>query len=227
MNQPQAVVYRGDFFSSLVGERVQRTVIPFAVPSEGTTPLLTDWRSSPDARYPVLKWQFILLTLTAGCCTCAVAGEPAPILLSNSHLTLRFDRRTGAWIGWVDARSGEDLVTGPVPRTMVLPPTVRRLDTEALRQAMVSHKALDLGDDWLYTPTPPSSTAASAFVQGRFEEGKWERTPIPSRRGTGDDRLHNRTGGFFYRRAWQIGNLPHMNWKGRNRHGHPASHAAV
>ena len=31
MNQPQAVVYRGDFFSSLVGERVQRTVIPFAV----------------------------------------------------------------------------------------------------------------------------------------------------------------------------------------------------
>ena len=33
MNQPQAVVYRGDFFSSLVGERVQRTVIPFAVSS--------------------------------------------------------------------------------------------------------------------------------------------------------------------------------------------------
>ena len=150
----------------------------------------------------MLKWQSILLVVVVGYGTWAVADDQSPIRLSNSHLALRFDRRTGAWIGFADHRSGDELVIGPVSRTMILPPPIRRLDTQAIHQAVVLQKALDLDGDWLYTPTPPSPTAAARYVQGRFEEGKWEPTTIPSRRGTGDDRLHNRVGEFFYRREF-------------------------
>jgi hypothetical protein len=131
-----------------------------------------------------------------------VADDQSPIRLSNSQLALRFDRRTGAWIGFADPRSGDELVIGAVSRTMILPPPIRRLDTQAIHQAVVSQKALDVDGDWLHTPTPPSPSAAARYVQGCFDEGKWEPTTIPSRRGAGDDRLHNRVGEFFYRREF-------------------------
>jgi hypothetical protein len=144
----------------------------------------------------------IFLVVVVGYGTWAVADDQSPIRLSNSHLALRFDRRTGAWIGFADSRSGDELVIGPVSRTMILPPPIRRLDTQAIHQSVVSQKALDLNGDWLYTPTPPSPDAAARYFQGHFDEGRWEPTTIPSRRGTGDDRLHNRVGEFFYRREF-------------------------
>ena len=150
----------------------------------------------------VLKFQSILLAVVVGCCAWAVADDQSSIRLRNSHMVLRFDRRTGAWIGFADGRSGEELVTGPASRTMILPVPRRRLDTQAIHQAVVSHKALELNGDWLYTPLSPSPTAAARYVQGYFDEGRWEPTPIPSRRGTGDDRLHNRVDEFFYRREF-------------------------
>ena len=117
-------------------------------------------------------------------------------------MALRFDRRTGAWIGFVDRHNGEELVTGHVSRTLILPAPIRRLDLQVIQHAVVLHKAVELGGDWHYTPTPPSPTAAAKYVQGRFDAGQWEPTPIPSRRGRGDDRLHNRVGAFFYRREF-------------------------
>jgi hypothetical protein len=150
------------------------------------------------------KCQSIFLAVAAviGSCAWASAEDQSPLRLSNSCLTLRFDRQTGAWIGFTDSRDGEELVAGPAPRSMLLPPPLRRLDSEAIRKAVASHEALDLSGDWLYTPTPPSPAAAAKYVQGHFGEGRWEPTPIPSRRAAGDDRLHNRVGDFFYRREF-------------------------
>jgi predicted alpha/beta-hydrolase family hydrolase len=53
--------------------------------------------------------EIILLTMVVGSSAWAVAGDDSPIRLSNSHLTLRFDRRSGAWIGFADAHGGENL----------------------------------------------------------------------------------------------------------------------
>ena len=44
----------------------------------------------------------------------------------------------------------------------------------------------------------------AGFPQGRFEAAEWVATPVPSRRGTGDDRLHDRVGDFWYRREFPV-----------------------
>jgi glycosidase len=110
----------------------------------------------------------------------------------------------GAWIGLTDHHSGQELIAGPAPRAMVLPPPIQRLDPQVVRQAVASGKAIELSHDWLYTPIPPAPSEAAASVQGRFDWGRWEPTSIPSRRGTGDDRLHNRVGEFFYRKEFTV-----------------------
>lgn len=55
----------------------------------------------------------------------------------------------------------------------------------------------------LYTP-PPNQNKSALFLQGRFEGTAWDPTPGSSRRGTGDDRLHERTGEFWYRREFVV-----------------------
>ena len=82
----------------------------------------------------VLKWQSIFLAVIVVSCAWAVADDRSPVRLSNSQLVLRFDRRSGAWIGFADTRSGEELVTGLVPRTMILPWPIRKLDAQAIRR---------------------------------------------------------------------------------------------
>jgi hypothetical protein len=139
------------------------------------------------------------LLLGCGCWARAAPDDQTPIRISNRHLTLSFDRHRGAWIGLADRRSGQELIAGPAPQAMVLPPPLRKLDLHPVQQAVAGGKAIDLGRDWLYTPTPPAPNEAAEYVRGRFDSGQWEPTSIPSRRGTGDDRLHNRFGEFFYR----------------------------
>jgi hypothetical protein len=150
----------------------------------------------------MLRLQAVFLAVVAGSYASALAGEPPPIRLSNSQLSLQFDGRTGAWIGFVDVRSGRQLVTGPATPTMIRPPAVRRLDSQVIHRAVAAGQALELDGQWLYTPVPPSPAAATRFVQGRFDGERWQTTPIPSRRGAGDDRLHDRVGEFFYRREF-------------------------
>ena len=62
--------------------------------------------------------------------------------------------------------------------------------------------ALDLAGPWLYTPTPPKAEVSAGFTAGRFDAAPWSETPLPSRRGAGDDRLHDRVGQFWYRREF-------------------------
>ena len=125
------------------------------------------------------KRQAVFLAMIVGWCAWAVADDRAPIRLSNSHMALRFDRRTGAWIGLVDAQSGEELVTGHVLRTMILPPPIQRLDLQAIHRAAAAHQAVELSGDWLYTPAPSTPTVAASIVQGRFDAGRWAANPGP------------------------------------------------
>jgi len=144
-----------------------------------------------------------LIILLAGW-TLANAGseDSSPIRLANRRLVLRFERQTGAWIGLSDAASGDELIAGPAAKAMVLPPPIRKLDPQVLRQAVAAGMAIELNDHWLYTPAPPPPAESADYVRGRFEGGKWAPTAIPSRRGAGDDRLHNRVGEFYYRREF-------------------------
>ena len=132
-----------------------------------------------------------------------VSAEP-PLALENQHLSLRFHPRTGHWFSLVDRRTGQDLVTGSSPHATVAPPRASRLDAGRVRQALAEGQAIALEGEWRYTPTPPKESESAAFHQGRFDGVPWDRTPIPSRRGTGDDRLHERVGDFWYRRAFTV-----------------------
>jgi glycosidase len=146
---------------------------------------------------------FALVLLLAGWASAGASGNDAsPICLANRWLELSFDRQTGAWIGLHDAPAGDDLIASPASKAMLLPPPIRKLNWPVLQQAMATGKAIELSDHWLYTPTPPPATEAAGYLQGRFEAGKWQPTAVPSRRATGDDRLHNRVGEFYYRREF-------------------------
>jgi Alpha amylase, catalytic domain/Domain of unknown function (DUF3459) len=148
------------------------------------------------------------MMLRAGLTVAAVVGLVAParsdepLVLKNRYLHLAFDRGTGGWTSFVDAETGTELVVGPAPRTLLPPGPAARLDRARVERAVASGQAIDLSGDWQYTPTPPGPAQAEAIRAGRFEGVRWEATPVSSRRGTGDDRLHNRQGTFYYRRGF-------------------------
>lgn len=122
-----------------------------------------------------------------------------PVTLENRFLSLRFDPEGGRWVSWTDRLNGEELIAGQSDRAGVapLPPVV--LDRTLLARAVASRRALSLEGEWFYTPQPPPAAAAEGLVAGRWDLAKWEKTPVPSRRGAGDDRLHERVGDFWYR----------------------------
>lgn len=127
-------------------------------------------------------------------------AEDAPLVLENARVRLEFDTRSGAWTGLVDRHDGSQLVArgGSAP---LIPPRRRVLDEGRLRDVA---GRVDLAGDWLYTPKPPAPGVEAEFRAGRFESVPWEATPVPSRRGVGDDRLKDRTGDFWYRRAFAM-----------------------
>lgn len=120
-------------------------------------------------------------------------------LLENAHLKLRLDARTGNWVSLIDRRSGEERVTGRSPHAAVAPAGVARIDLESVRQALSNRQAIALMDGWRYTPNPPAPEVAARFPQGSFDGAAWAPTPVPSRRGVGDDLLRERVGDFWYR----------------------------
>ena len=145
----------------------------------------------------------ILTILLLGLASRGLAGE-TPLVLENHDASLRFEPRNGAWIGLLDRHTGDNLVVQPSARVGVAPAGVARLDQEGLNRALAEDRAFSLIGDWRYTPTPTPSDKAKNFIAGRFESVIWTRTPVPSRRGVGDDQLHNRTGDFWYRREFIV-----------------------
>ncbi len=152
----------------------------------------------------ILRLMLILLCLwTSPANARADAVDAAPLVLKNGSLSLGFDRRTGGWISLIDHHQKDELIASPAPCALVLPLPPAQLPHERLRSALASHAALDLAGDWRFCPAPAQPEAETAFRQGKFDAGTWRQTPIPSRRGVGDDRLHDRTGDFYYRREFE------------------------
>jgi glycosidase len=130
------------------------------------------------------------------------AGAEEPLTVKNRHFALGFDRQTGAWTSFVDAATQTELIAGPVPRVLVPPGPAPTLDRARVARAIAAGQAVDLSEGWVYTPTPPTDDQAAAVRSGRFDVVRWVATRVPSRRGTGDDRLHDRNGIFYYRRTF-------------------------
>lgn len=126
----------------------------------------------------------------------------ARLSLENDRVRLEFDPGSGAWVGLVDRSDGARLVAegGSAP---LIPPRRRVLDAERLRALEADASRVDLAGEWLYTPQPTPAAVEPALREGRFDEVEWEATPVPSLPGAGDDRLRDRVGNFWYRRAFK------------------------
>jgi len=151
-----------------------------------------------------MRRTLVWIALFVALCPFSRAEDGAPLVLKNRHLALTFDRQTGGWISLVDRSTHDELIEQPAPRALMLPSANPKLDPERIRQALDTGAAIDLDGEWLYTPTPPGDAGTAALIQGRFEACPWQPTPVPSRRGAGDDRLHDRSGDFYYRRTFRV-----------------------
>ena len=143
--------------------------------------------------------------LLVSCGMSLVAGSPeavTPLVLENEKVRLEFDPRTGGWSGLVDRRDGAQLVAGG--QAPLIPSRRRTLDADRLRRTVGSAWRIDLAGEWLYTPRSQASEVEVEFRAGRFGAVPWEGTPVPGRRGIGDDRLRDRTGDFWYRRGFEV-----------------------
>ena len=133
-----------------------------------------------------------------------------PIVLENQQLALRFDSSTGAWIGWTDKLSGDELVAAPAPSApegLAVP----RIDLAALDAAAKAGRSISLEGIWRFAPEPGKAEASQLAAPG-FDDRAWETTPIPSRDDTGDRRLKDRVGDFWYRTTV----TPPATWKDRD-----------
>lgn len=145
---------------------------------------------------------------SSGLCAALAAGLSAatatgaePIVLENEHVALRFDAATGAWTHLIDKPSGTNLVVKPalpVP-TNLLP----WLDAPRIEAAIAESKAVALEGTWRFLPEPAGADAA-ALAAPDCDDNKWERTPVPSRPDTGDKRLQDRIGAFWYRTRFTV-----------------------
>lgn len=122
------------------------------------------------------------------------------ININNKYISLAFDRNTGAWTRFTDRKSGNNLLAEPRDTGIMHPDKPLKLDEGAIDKAVNNGKAISLAGDWLYTPTP--GLDGKPFLNGDFSAGEWAPTPVPSQLNTGDGRLHNRFGDFWYRREF-------------------------
>jgi hypothetical protein len=49
----------------------------------------------------------------------AVGAAPGPIVLQNDAIALQFDGQTGAWTGFIDRSTGDNLLTAPLADSMM------------------------------------------------------------------------------------------------------------
>jgi len=133
-----------------------------------------------------------------------------PVRIENERISLEFDASTGAWLALVDKASGDNLVVAPapgVPAGLSLP----RLDLAALAAAAASGSALPLEGMWRFAPEPEQADAAR-LAAPEWDDAGWEKTPVPSRADTGDRKLTDRVGAFWYRTSF----TPPASWRGRD-----------
>ena len=150
--------------------------------------------------------------LTAACLLLGVTFAQAapPIQIGNERVVLEFDPATGAWVGLIDKQAGENLVTAPaagVPAGLSLP----TLDLPALDAAVAAGRAMSVEGTWRFAPEPKPADPRK-LAAADYDDSRWATTPVPSRPDTGDRRLRDRDGTFWYRTSV----TPPAAWKGRD-----------
>ncbi|GMV97301.1 MAG: hypothetical protein HRF43_15310 [Phycisphaerae bacterium] len=138
-----------------------------------------------------------------------VAAGAAPIVLENDAVALRFDPAGGAWTGWLDKRSGRELVKAPGPG--VPADMVSWLEPRLVQAALRDGRAVSLEGTWLYT-REPKAEAHERLAAPDFDDAGWTPTPVPSVPEAGDRRLKDQIGAFWYRTRVELPGA----WKGRD-----------
>ncbi|MCL5283666.1 MAG: alpha-amylase family glycosyl hydrolase [Armatimonadetes bacterium] len=164
-------------------------------------------------RSPVFVLGVGILLMTLGPISAALgAGSANPITIQNRYVELGFDRQTGAWIKLIDRRTGKNLIRAGNERLMAPGLWPPKLNKKLIDQAIARRHAITLPATWQFAPNPTGTGFASKLLHGDYQGLSWLPTPIPSRLGSGDDRLHNRIGVFWYRTEFQIPG----DWKGKD-----------
>lgn len=142
-----------------------------------------------------------VLLLVCGSLVCH-AQSSNEISISNKSTTLTFDAKTGAWIKLVDRKTGDNLLTEP--RDLGFAPSAKPhgVDIQSVNQAITDGKAISLEGEWQYAPDTGKADDAIQYMKGDLAAGEWASTGVPSQLGTGDNRLHNRSGEFWYRKEF-------------------------
>lgn len=149
----------------------------------------------------------ILLCLLTELCTIGALGmKENMIVLQNRSIKLEFDKETGAWKGFIDRKSGRELLAKNTSDLMAEHLWLPRLNTELISKALEDGRAITLTQGWKFTPDPPNGGISSGYLRDDFQTGDWISTPIPSELGVGDNRLHNRVGVFWYRTTFNLPN---------------------
>ncbi|MBM4091688.1 MAG: hypothetical protein FJ276_20015, partial [Planctomycetes bacterium] len=132
----------------------------------------------------------------------------ADLVLENRHVRLAFAAATGEWTSFIDKRSGDELISPAKTPVTVAPPSVPTIDSSRLDRAIAEGRALSLTGDWTFAAKSLAADEVERLLQGKFDGVSWSPTRIPSRRGEGDDKLHDRVGEFWYRREF----VPPAGW---------------
>ena len=154
----------------------------------------------------MIRMAMLLLAMGIVWASGVVGAEPQ-LVLENPQVALQFAADTGAWIGVIDKQSGENLVVSSPQLSTVSPAPPPTLDHERIAAAVAAGQALDLSGDWTYAPAVSQTELPAAFANGDFSGVSWQPTLVPSRRGSGDDRLHGQVGDFWYRREFTAAGL--------------------
>ena len=135
-------------------------------------------------------------------------ADETDLVLENQHLRLAFTPATGGWTSFVDKQSGDELVLPTKTPVTVAPPSVPTIDSSRLDRAIANGQALRLTGDWMFAAQAIAADEVERLLAGKFDGVSWTPTRVPSQRGEGDDKLHDRVGEFWYRREF----VPPASW---------------
>ena len=135
-----------------------------------------------------------------------------PIALQDQSLILKFDSQTGGWTSLIDRKTGINLFAPTDQPAMVNALTPQKLDEAALNREIASHQAEDIESPWFFAQDRPAGGVNASILRGDYTGVSWLPTPVPSILGSGDDRLHNKIGDFWYRTEFSCPS----NWANQN-----------
>ena len=136
-------------------------------------------------------------------------SDTGNIILANRAMSIKIDRQSGAWISLLDRSSSDEMIVGPNISGVAPADATSAINIKSIQNAVFIGNALSIEGDWQFCPDPKVGGESAGFLKGDYSAGEWVSTPVPSRTGIGDNRLHDRVGEFWYRTTF----TPRPEWK--------------